>query len=251
MSNPDGYYGTQLATSRTSEYNAIDFVVRSILSGRAHVALVQVIAVTPGEGVKSLGTVDVQPMVNQLDADGAPLAHGVINGIPWLTLQAGPNAVLLRPEVGDRGLCVFADRDISSVKSTREISNPGSYRQADMADGLYIGGFLNDDPTQWIKMDADGIVIHSPTLIKLEAPEIRLEAENNVAIVAPEVTIDASTSTTITTGSFVVNGNSQFNGTIDASGNITAPDGVFSGKSFNSHKHGGVQTGGGQTGTPV
>lgn len=236
MSNPDGYFGTQLATSRTSEFNAIDFVVRAILSGRAHVVIVQVIAVTPGSP-QSLGTVDVQPMVNQLDADGAPIPHGVINGIPWLTLQAGPNAVLLQPEVGDKGICVVSDRDISSVKSTREVGNPGSYRQSDMADGLYIGGILNDDPTQWIKMDAVGIVIHSPNLIKLEAPEIRLEASSLVAIVAPQVTINASTSATITTGSFVVNGNSQFNGTIDASGNITAPDVIAGGHSGATHHH--------------
>lgn len=257
MSNPDGYFGTQLATSRTSEYNATDFIVRSILSGRAHVALVQVVAVTPGTP-QSLGTVDVQPMVNQLDADGAPLPHGVINGVPWLTLQAGPNAVLLQPEVGDRGVCVFADRDISSVKATREIGNPGSYRQADMADGLYLCGFLNDDPTQWIKMDGSGIVLHSPIKIKLEAPEIRLEAENLIAMVAPTITMDADDAITATTGQLTVNGPSQFNGNVVVSGNINSSgtitattDVIGGGISLKNHTHSGVQPGGGTSGPPV
>jgi phage baseplate assembly protein gpV len=248
VSNPDGYFGTQLATSRTSEYNAVDFVVRSILSGRAHVALVQVIAVTPGEGVESLGTVDVQPMVNQLDADGAPIPHGVVNGLPWLTLQAGPNAIRLTPEVGDRGLCVFSDRDISSVKSTREIANPGSYRQADMADGMYVGGFLNDDATQWIKMDADGIVIHSPTLIKFEAPEVRIDADA-VNVNTDQLTVNG---TSQFNGNVSVDGDVDVSGNIDSGGTITASTDVIGGGiSLKSHTHSGVTPGGGTSGPPV
>lgn len=263
MSSPDGYVGTLGGERKTSEYNAIAYVVRSILSGRSHAALVQVVAVTPATE-EEIGTVDVQPMVNQLDADGAPLAHGVINGIPWLTLQAGPNAVLLQPEVGDRGLCVFADRDISSVKATREIANPGSFRQADMADGLYLGGFLNDTATQWIRMNDEGIVLHSPILIRLEAPEIRLEAENLVDIVAPQVTVDAETSTTITTGQLTVNGPSQFNGNMSVDGNVdvtgdidsggtitAATDVIGGGVSLKNHTHLGVTPGSGTSGPPA
>lgn len=236
MSSPDGYIGTLGGERRASEYNALTYIVRAILSGRAKVALVQVVAVTPGTP-QSTGTVDVQPMVNQMDADGMPIAHGIVNNIPWFTLQAGPNAVLLQPEVGDRGVCLFADRDISSVQSTRAISNPGSLRQDDMADGLYMGGFLNDDPTQWIKMDATGIVLHSPTKIRLEAPVVE---------------IDASTSTTITTPTFTVNGASQFNGNVGCNATITATtDVVGGGKSLKNHTHSGVQPGGGTSGPPV
>lgn len=237
MSSPDGYLGFQLATSRTSEYNASEFIIRSILSGQAHVAVVKVISVNPGTPL-SVGTVDVQPMVNQIDGDGNAVPHGVINGIPWVTLQAGASAVLLQPEVGDRGVCVFADRDISSVKSTRAIANPGSMREADMSDGIYLGGLLNDDPTQWIKMDNNGIVFHSPVKIVLEAPEINLNATNNVHITAPVVAIDASTSTTINTGTFTVNGASQFNGNVNSSGTITAAtDVIGNGTSLHNHTH--------------
>jgi len=197
------------------------FILRAFLSTRCHVALVRVLAVADG-------LLDVQPMVNQLDADGNAIPHGQINGIPFMTLQAGGNAVLMTPEVGDNGVCLFADRDISSVKANRDISNPGSMRQCDMADGLYVGGFLNGDATQFIEFTPEGIRIKSPTAIKLEAPEISM---------------DASGSVTITTPTFTVNGASQFNGnmnvdgTIDATGIITAPDVISGGKSGKTHYH--------------
>lgn len=237
MSNPDGYIGTLGGERRSSEYNAMAYIVRSILSGRAKVALVQVVAVTPGTP-QSTGTVDVQPMVNQLDADGVAIPHGTINSIPWFTLQAGESAVLLEPVVGDRGVALFCDRDISSVQATRAIGNPGSLRQDDMADGLYLGGFLNDDPTQWIKMDPNGIVLHSPTLIKLEAPEVQ--------IVAPTVTVQASTGMTITTPTLTVNGDQHTTGTITADTDV-----IGGGKHLKTHQHSGVQPGGGTSGPPV
>lgn len=236
MSSPDGYIGTLGGERTSSEYNALTYIIRSVLAGRANVALVKVVAVTPGTP-QSTGTVDVQPMVNQVDADGMPMAHGIINSIPWFTLQAGSNAVLLQPEVGDRGLCVFADRDISSVKATRDIGNPGSLRQDDMADALYLGGFLNDDPTQWIKMDASGIVLHSPTKVRLEAPLIELEA--------PTINMVASTGLNITTPTATFNGDIHSTGTITGDTNV-----VGGGKSLKTHTHSGVQPGGGNSGPP-
>ena len=237
MSNPDGYVGSTGGEQRSSEYNALAAIVRAILSGRANIALVQVIRVDANTP-QSMGTVDVQPMVNQLDGEGSAIPHGTINNVPWMTLQAGPNAVLLQPEVGDRGLCVFADRDISTVKSTRVIANPGSLRQDDMADGLYIGGFLNDDPTQWIKMDAVGIVLHSPVKVRLEAPVVEIQA--------PTVTINASTGLTVTTPT------ATFNGDVHSTGTITGDtDVIGGGKHLNTHTHSGVQPGGGTSGPPV
>lgn len=218
MSSPDGYPGTRGATDAAGEYNALTYIIRELLSTRCHVALVKVIA------VDEAGTVDVQPMVNQMDVDGSPIPHGVINGVPWFTLQAGLNAVVLTPEVDDIGLCLFADRDISSVVANRDVSNPGSLRQSDMADGLYLGGYLNAEPTQFVKMSPAGIEITSP---------------NEVALTAPVVTIDAPTSVTVTTGLFRVVGPAEFSGTIQAGGNVTAPDVIFNSISAKTHKHGG------------
>lgn len=242
--NSEGYFGSKRANDSTSEFNAMQFIVLQTLAAYSHAMPVKVVAVTNNGELSPVGLVDVQPMVNQLDGQGNAVRHGTINQIPYMRMQGGANAVILDPKVGDIGIAVFADRDISAVKANKDIANPGSMRWFDMADGMYIGGILNAAPEQYVQFSSAGIKLFSPTAIKLESSA-------KVEIVAPEVTIDATTSVEVTTPTFTVNGDSQFNGTVDASGNISAPDGVFGGKSFNSHKHGGVQTGGGQTGTPV
>lgn len=215
MSSSEGYVGTRGAENSSSQYNSTDFIVRQILSGRSHVALVKVMAVD-GD------LLDVQPTVNQLDADGNAIPHGTISGIPFMTLQAGLNAVTMVPEVGDIGLCLFADRDISAVKANKDISNPGSMRQSDMADGLYVGGFLNKTPTQFIDFSAEGIRIVSPTKIALEAPDIELTTENDIVCNATN---------------FIVNAKAKFSDTIEAGGIISAPDVTGGGKSLKDHTH--------------
>jgi hypothetical protein len=86
--------------------------------------------------------------------------------------------VIIDPKVGDIGLCIFADRDISSVKANvaalrggKGSVTPGSGRRFDMADGLYVGGLLNGVPTQYVQFSASGINIVSPTKVTITAPE--------------------------------------------------------------------------------
>lgn len=255
MSNNDGYYGTQQSSDATGEYNSIAFVIRSILNGRNFAALVKVVAVTAPGGLALAGTVDVQPLVNQLDGQGNAIPHGVVNALPYIRIQGGANGVIMDPVMGDIGLCIFCDRDGTSVQATRGAANPGSLRRSDMADGVYIGGILNGIPTQYLMFTTAGIELHSPTKINLTAPEIDL--------VAPVVVITASTSTTITTPTFTVNGNAvinggtQFNGNAAGTGSITAPtiagtnDVTGGGKSLKTHTHSGVTAGAGTSGPPV
>lgn len=266
----DGYYGTQQVNSATAEYNAMLFVVSQILAGRHHVAIVRVIAATSAGQLAKPGTVDVQPMVSQLDGMGNAVPHGVVNGLPYVRLQGGTSAFILDPAVGDIGLALFADRDVSTVKNTGNFAAPGSLRQNDMADGIYLGGLLNGAPTQYVQFNADGITISSPGAIVLVAPTVTIDASTSCAITSPtvmidasdscaitaaEVTIDAETSCTVTTATFTVNGTTMLNGPVVASGTIaaavsvTAPsivgttDVSAGGKSGASHVHGGVQGG--------
>ena len=124
--------------------------------------LVKVVKVTPGTGagdVKLAGTVDVQPLVNQIDGNGNSTPHGTVFGVPWTRLQGGKNCIVCDPEVGDLGYVVVSDRDISAVKSTKKQGNPGSRRKYNLADGVYIGGILNLTPDQYMQMHEGGIRI--------------------------------------------------------------------------------------------
>lgn len=237
MSDNDGYYGQKKPNDSTGEYNAQLFLIRQVLDTRNHVAVVKVVAVNAPLGLALAGTVDVQPLVNQLDGQGNAVPHGVINNLPYFRAQGGANAVIIDPEVGDLGVAVICDRDTSAVQETKGAANPGSKRRNDWADGIYFGGLLNGIPEQYMLFQASGIKIFSPTKILLESQEIELKA--------PVVKINASSSTTITTPTL------QLNGSMTATGNITTPNVIFAGgKSLAAHTHGGVQTGGGTTGGP-
>lgn len=147
-----GKPGQRLFADDTSEYNAIAFVFRMLLGNAATATLVQVKAVHPPQGVaQNTGTVDVLPLVNQMDSSGVATPHEVIYGLPYFRLQGGSNAVIVDPAVNDIGMAAFASRDISSVKSTRGQANPGSRRRFDYADGMYFGGLLNGTPVQYVE----------------------------------------------------------------------------------------------------
>lgn len=204
----------QLAPSTPNgEFNRLQFVILQALRKMQTATLVRVEAATNSGGVSPVGFVDVTPLVNQIDGEGLPTPHVRIYNIPYLRMQGGANAIILDPQPGDIGVCVFASRDISKVKGTRGQANPGSFRHHSFSDGLYLGGMLNGTPTQYVRFSPSGITLHSPSGIALEAPSIVINADT----------------VAITSGTLTHNGV-----------NIGA-----------DHRHSGVQSGSNTTGTPT
>lgn len=254
-SDANGIPSGQLKPQSTwGEFNNIAFMVQQALAKMQTSTLVRIESCTNEGGLSPVGYVDVTPMVNQLDGQGNPTPHVTIYGLPYFRLQGGTNGIIIDPEPGDIGVAVFASRDISQVKTTKKQGNPGSHRQYSFADGMYLGGMLNGTPTQYIQFSTDGIRIHSPTQVKIDAPDVLIEAQT--------VEINASTSTTVTTPTFTVNGNTVLNGTLNAGGDsggdasfsgsvIVDVDVTANGVSLHNHVHGGVVPGGGNTGAPV
>lgn len=212
-----------------SEFSAL---VKNLIGTIQTITLVKVVSVDVS-GVSPVGSVDVQPLVAQIDGAGNLYRMPVLIKVPYFRLQGGSNAVICDPSVGDLGLCAFASRDISSVKRNKGESAPASRRQYDLSDGLYIGGFLNGTPSQYVHFTGSGIVIHSPSQIKLEAPSV----------------IVKSTSMVTNTGTYVVNSTAtaEFSGGggVNSDGDI-----VSKGISVSTHTHSGVLSGGDSTGEP-
>lgn len=153
-------------------YNQLLFVVRQQIAKMQTATIVKVINCSNDGGVSPVGTVDVQILVNQINGQGVPTPHVTMYGLPYLRMQGGANAVILDPQPGDIGIAVFASRDISVVVSTKAQANPGSYRQYDFSDGMYLGGLLNAAPSQFVQFSASGINLVSPTAIAITAPSI-------------------------------------------------------------------------------
>lgn len=198
----------------TSDIGRTEFIVRQVMNRMATATLVLVKAVDA-----DARTVDVQPMVAQIDGAGKAVPHGTINKLPYFELRGGNSAVLLTPVVGDIGLAVFCHSDTSSVRKNRKPSNPGSRRRFDWADGVYLGGLLGMAPTQSIALDDAGITI--------------------TAAAGKKVTIVSDTETRIT-GPVRVTGAATFDGEV-----------TIGGLAFSTHKHNGVATGAAKSGGPV
>lgn len=221
MSPTDTNVGRATPTDAASTYAAMSFVIRQHLSGRRVSMLVMVKAVTNDGGVTAVGSVDVQPLVSSVDGLGNVTMPGTIYGLPYLRMQGGANAIILDPKVGDIGMAIVADRDISAVKETKAVSAPASSRQNSFSDGLYLGGFLNGVPTQYVQFNDDGITVLSPTKVTIQAPTVAVHG-------------DMTVSGTVVTQS-----------TITASGEVQG-----NGIKLSTHVHTGVTTGGDASGPP-
>lgn len=227
-------------TSGGSEFNAISFVFSQLLGRIATATLVQVKAVSNTGGVSPVGTVDIQPMVNQIDGGGNATPHGTIFSLPYFRLQGGTNAVILDPQVGDIGVAVFASSDISVVQETKAVANPGSRRTFDWADGLYLGGFLNGTPTQFIQfVEGGGLSFKSTGKITLTdgAGATVVMNGDNSGTATFSAGLDLVANTTIT-GTLHVTGTSQLDGQV--TGNAGADfsnDVTGNGTSLHTHDH--------------
>lgn len=207
------YTGFANAEDASDEVDSLRFMMRQMLNSMATATLVKVAAVDV-----AAGTVDVQPMVRQIDGAGNAINHGTIHDMPYFVQRAGTAAVVIKPLPGDIGVAVFCHSDISSVKETRMPANPSTWRRFDWGDGLYIGGFIGDEPTTLIEVDdLNGVTITVPT-------------DKHITL----------------------NGNVQVNGDMMATGTITGEtDVVAAGISGKGHKHGGITRGTGTSDTPV
>lgn len=221
----------------SSEANAQQFLMHQFLMGKAFITLALVTSVNDSGEV-----VSVKPMVEGFTGGGDRIPSSVISGVPVWRLQRGASAVIMPPVAGDIGLIAICDRDITAVKATQESALPGSNRTHSYSDAIYLGGVLNAEPSQYVKFANDGIDIVSPLVVQVNGNTVVVNADDKISLNAP--IIEANGQLTQGSGSYA--GNATFGGTITATGEVTG-----NGIHLSTHKHGGVETGGGQTSTPT
>lgn len=226
------------------EGRAQEFIIRDLIRKVHTASPVRVLAVrTVNDRV---GFVDVVPLVEDVDTNGAVIEQTPIYNVPFLRVQGGQSAVVLDPADGDIGLAVFAERDTTALATTLQAGPAATARSHSSADGFYFGGFLNGAPTQWVKFlaGAAGIDIHTPGDLTLSA--------------AGAITLTSGGATTINAASFVVNAPTTFNdtiagtkagaGSVQFAAPVEAPDFIAPNANLNTHVHTDPQ--GGNTGGP-
>lgn len=235
-SSGQGYQGQAGVSTSAALFSTIRFLVKQMLANDVQTAMpVQVVDVH-NPGIGPVGTVDVLPLVNLIDGVGTASEHGTVFGLPYFRLQGGKNAVVCDPKKGDVGLAVIASRDVTLVKKNKAQSNPGSRRKFSYSDGFYLGGFLNGEPDQYVYFTDDGITITDKN-------------DNTIVTNADGITIDDANGNSIVMDSSGIKINDVL---FDSSQNVSnaAEVSLQSGVTLNTHIHGGVTTGLGDTGGP-
>lgn len=185
-------YGQQDTSTTEDDFNTLSFVFWLLMQKVQTSTIVKVISCTNSGGLSPVGTVTVQPCVNQMTGNRQAVPHGQIFKCLYSRITGGDNAIIMDPKEGDLGVMNFCSRDISGVVANQGPANPGSFRMFDWADGIFTMNVpLGKTPTQYVRFsDTDGIEIVSPTKIKMTAPEIDIGLTGTVNIGNGNTTID-------------------------------------------------------------
>lgn len=195
----------------------------------------------------------VQPLVPILTTEGEAISRAQIAKVPVLALGGGSFVVNFNLQAGDKGWLEASDRDISLFMQGMAEAPPNTFRLHSFEDARFIPdvfrewdvGDLADDEMTIQSLDGTVRMTLSPTTIKIRAPEhIIIETTDE----ASKMDITPA-GITATTSLFKVVGNLEVTGTSLLTGHVDAPAGAeISSVEYISHKHTGVQTGGGTSG---
>ena len=165
-------------TDYVDEYNGLIYIINSIISNRVRGAeIVQVIA-NNGDG-----TIDVLPVIKNVDANETAIEETPIFGVKYIEWQYGINGFQAEPAVGDVGLLIVCTKDTKNIRAGI-VGDLGTF---ELESGIYLGGLkgFNQPPTQFIKMDENGIEITTPKSLTVNATE-------NVVVNGVDVNVNAS-----------------------------------------------------------
>ena len=182
-------------TDYVDEYNGLIYIINSIISNRVRGAEIVKVIANNGDG-----TIDVLPVIKNVDASENAIQETPIFNIKYMEWQYGINAFQAEPAIGDIGLLIVCTKDTKNVKSGI-VGDLGSF---ELESGIYFGGLkgLNQPATQFIKMDENGITITTPKTLTVNTTENAIiNATKSVTVTATEdatingvnVTVNAST----------------------------------------------------------
>ncbi|MXV44388.1 phage baseplate protein [Saccharibacter sp. 17.LH.SD] len=241
-------------TARSNLSDSLDTLIADSLRSIGPSMLVRVEAVHGG-GVALTGKVDVRLLIDQQDGLGRPHPRGIVYDVPYLRIQGGNSALIVDPKPGDIGFIVVSGRDHSHVVVNRAPAPPASSRLFAVQDCVYVGGFLNDGPNQYVHFTDTGIRIITPGKVEVQAGgdatiqtqgSASITAQGNASLTAlGTVSVTAGGPVSVQASAMTVGCNLSVLGDIHATGDVVA------GKiSLTNHVHPGVKAGTDKTEAP-
>jgi hypothetical protein len=242
-----------MSLKKTLKYGA-GTNLRSLLNTLKEEIFMEFNAVKIGEIVSfnpALQTAEVKIKIKRI-LNGEIKNYPLLVDCPVLVLSGGAGRLTLPVSAGDGCILLFNDCDIDNWFNGAE-KEPNSARKHAFSDALALVGLRN-------KQTAIGDYLADGTELKYGASSIKLQSGSVIITNGAGSTITLNGSTvSIEAASLSVNAASaSFSGNVSVAGSITAPTIAAAtsltaqGKDVGgSHKHGGVSTGGGQTGGVV
>ena len=162
----------------------------------------------------------VQPVIQVVTTANQRLSRGVLASVPVLQLGGGGFVLSFPLAAGDLGWIKASDRDISLFLQSYNENPPNTQRKHSFEDAL----FIPDNMMRGVTLaDNAGVCLQAvdgSASIVLVGDEVKIASDTKITMTAPEIVLDSAN--------------------IDAGG-----------IRFDTHEHTGVQTGGGQTGSPT
>ena len=171
----------------------------------------------------------------------------VIQDCPVIFPRGGGYSLTFPLQAGDRCLVLFSARSIDEFMSQGKAAPAHDLRMTDLSDGFVLAGLMTQkNPLKNI----------STSCTQLRSDD----GKNSVSIGSGTISVNASSEINLTVGECSLTINSKgisankpvtIQSTLTTTGDITATgDVVGRGISLSSHVHGGVKSGGDQTGDP-
>jgi len=182
----------------------------------------------------------VQPQIAMLSTGGAKISRAPIASVPVLALGGGGFFINFPLVKGSRGWIEASDRDISLYLQAASEQLPNTARLHSFEDGRFIPDVFKD----YIINDADA----NSMVISSTDGTVRVAlSPDTVTITAPNIKLDTTTFNLNATGAAKITAASL---EIDAPTNLTQQT-TIEGREFLGHEHGGVASGGSNSGGVV
>lgn len=186
-------------------------------------------------------TVTVEPMIKQVLVSGEPVDLPPLVDVPVHFPRGGGFAFTVPIVAGDEGLIVFGERCIDGWFASGDRSAPLDARLHDYSDGFFIPG-VSSRPNAIPDLYQGGAsmqTVDGETYIRLSKGKISIKGD------IEHIGNSKQTGNHEQAGDF-----NQTAGNSQSSGTISAQKVVANGVDTETHTHGGVQTGSGNTGKP-
>lgn len=230
-----------------------------------HTAIPCIVVAVRDDGKNQM--VDIQPTINQKSEDGTVKERPPVYGVPVSFPVSSTAGFTFPVKVGDTGMAIYSMRNMDAWKGGNGRPNtPNNQGKMDKGDAIFVPGIqptgsaVNNPAKHSLAHNTSDAVLFQ-NLGGVES-EVRLKSDGSIEINTSNkpvvincsvATINALEEVNINTPQMNVNAQqTTWTGNITHSGDYTAT-GVqtFNGIVFSTHKHIGVTTGNGTSGTPV